>query len=114
MSAGYLELFLEQGEDFSVSVTLDGINGEPYNLTDHTVKSDIRKSHWSENKTESFVASIENASLGIIRLTINSNTTQLISSGRYVYDVFITNSVNNVRSKVLEGMLFIEPSATKK
>lgn len=114
MSAGYLELFIEQGEDFSITVNLDSINGEPYNLINHTVKSDIRKSYWSANSTASFDASIEDSLLGIIRLSLSSNNTQIISSGRYVYDVFITNSTDNIRSKVLEGMIYIEPSATKK
>lgn len=114
MSAGYLELFLEQGEDFSVTITLDGINGEPYNLEDCIAKSEIRKSHWSANSTASFNATIQNPPLGIINLSLNSNTSQAIASGRYVYDVFITHNTDNTRSKVLEGMLFVEPSATKK
>ena len=114
MSAGYLELFLEQGEDYSISITLDGLNGYPYNLTNSNVKSDIRKSYWSENVTASFSANVANTELGIITLSLPANTTQDIRSGRYVYDVFITNTSNPTnRSKVLEGIVNVEPSATK-
>lgn len=113
MAAGYLELFLEQGESFSVDITLDAINGSPYDLSDFAVKSQIRKSHWSIDTTAVFDSSISaNGSNGIITLSLPATTTQSIESGRYVYDVFLTNSSNN-RSKVLEGILFVDPSSTK-
>jgi hypothetical protein len=113
MAAGYLELFLEQGEDFSVDITIDAINGTPYDLSDFSVKSQIRKSHWSANTAAIFDASISaNGENGIITLSLNSPITENISSGRYVYDVFLTNSSNN-RSKILEGILFVDPSSTK-
>jgi hypothetical protein len=113
MAAGYLELFLEQGEDFSADITIDSLNGSPYDLSNFTVKSQIRKSHWSDNTTASFDASISaNGQNGIITLSLDSSITENVSSGRYVYDVFLTNSSNN-RSKVLEGILFVDPSSTK-
>ena len=43
MSAGYTELFLEQGTTFQSSITLDGVSGEPYDLTGFIAKSQIRK-----------------------------------------------------------------------
>lgn len=112
MSAGYLELFLEQGETFSANVSLDQINGSPYNLMNYIVKSDIRKSYWSANTSATFTSTI-NISDSTIGLFLDANTTQNLSSGRYVYDVFLTDTVTNVRSKVLEGIVFVEPSATK-
>lgn len=110
MASGYLELFLEQGEDFSADITLDTINGAPYDISDFTVKSQIRKSHWSQNTTAIFEATI--SANGIINLSLDSSITENVSSGRYVYDVFLTNSSNN-RSKVLEGILFVDPSSTR-
>ena len=113
MAAGYLDLFVEQGEDFLVSVTVDGINSEPYNLINHTIKTDIRKSYWSANSTAHFTANVADPESGVITLTLPANTTQSISSGRYVYDIFVTDTMSNTRSKVLEGILHMEPSATK-
>lgn len=113
MAAGYLELFLEQGESFSVDIALDALNGSPYDLSDFTVKSQIRKSHWSTDTTAIFDASISaNGTDGVITLSLDAPITQNVESGRYVYDVFLTNSSNN-RSKVLEGILFVDPSSTK-
>lgn len=113
MAAGYLELFIEQGEDYSVNVTLDSINGQPYNLTNHTVKSDIRKSYWSVNVAVPFSANIANNELGIVSLSLPANSSANLKSGRYVYDVFITETNENKRSKVLEGTIYIDPSSTK-
>lgn len=112
MSAGYLELFLEQGETFSANVSLDQINGSAYDLSNYTAKSDIKKSYWSSNTSASFITSIDDTD-GTIGLYLSANTTQRLTSGRYVYDIFLTDTLTNSRSKVLEGILFVEPSATK-
>jgi hypothetical protein len=113
MAAGYLELYIEQGEDFSVNITLDSLNGEPYNLTNINIKSDIRKSYWSSNVAASFSANVANTQLGVLNLSLPANTSTIMRSGRYVYDVFITNTFDNTRSKVLEGMIHLDPSSTK-
>lgn len=114
MAAGYLELFIEQGDSFAADITLDSINGSPFDLSNYSIKSDIRKSHWSANTTLSFSSSISgNGSTGIITLSLDAANTQLLISSRYVYDVFLTNNSNNDRSKVLEGVIYVDPSVTK-
>ena len=50
MSAGYQELFLEKGADFTTSLTLADVNGDPYNLTGFTAKSQVKKSYYSFNQ----------------------------------------------------------------
>ncbi len=113
MSAGYLELFIEQGEYFSANVTLDTTNGSFYDLTNYTAKSQIRKSYWSESISAEFNTSVEGDS-GIIKISLDSNTTQTLTSSRYVYDIFIVDTNNsNMKTKVLEGLIFVDPSATK-
>lgn len=112
MSAGYLELYIEQGETFSANVSLDQINGSPYDLSSYTVRGDIRKSYWSANVSAAFITSIDDSN-GTIGLYLSANTTQNLSYGKYVYDIFLTDTITNHRSKVLEGMVFVDPSATK-
>jgi hypothetical protein len=111
MSAGYLELFLEQGEDFSVDITLDSINNSPYDISNYSVKSQIRKSYWSANTTAQFNTTI--TSNNVLTISLTSPVTQNVASGRYVYDVFLTSRVSNTRSKILEGILYVDPSSTK-
>ena len=112
MASGYLELFIEQGESFSANISLTSLNNASYNLSSYSAKSDIRKSYWSANTTASFETNIDSV-YGEITLSLSANASQNIASGRYVYDLFLTDSTDGTRSKVLEGILFVEPSATK-
>jgi hypothetical protein len=111
MSAGYQELFIEQGTDYNTTITLDDVDGNPFNLTGYTGKSQVRKSYYSTNATAQFVISIPTPNNGGISLSLSSANTANISAGRYVYDVMIKDSSNNV-TRVLEGIVNILPRVT--
>jgi len=112
MAAGYQELFLEQGTDFVTSITLDDANGNPFDLTDFVAKGQIRKSYYSTNTTGEFIITIiEPETDGTISLGISSANTANIPAGRYVYDVAIKSSSNNV-TRVLEGIVNVLPRVT--
>ena len=111
MAAGYQELFLEQGTDFNTSITLDDADGVPYDLTDFIAKSQMRKSYYSNSTTAEFVISINDPLNGIILITLPSANTANIAAGRYVYDVVIKNSSNNI-TRVLEGIVNVLPRVT--
>jgi|APGre2960657373_1045057.scaffolds.fasta_scaffold07166_2 hypothetical protein len=111
MAAGYQELFLEKGTDFTTSITLDDVNGNPYNLTNYTAKSQMRKSYYSSSATGEFVITINSPLTGIINMSLSSSNTANIPAGRYVYDVAIKNSANTV-TRVLEGIVNVLPQVT--
>ena len=111
MAAGYQELFLEQGTDFSTSITLDDVNGDPYNLTDFTAKSQMRKSYYSTSATAEFTITINSPTSGIIIMSLPSANTSNVAAGRYVYDVVIKDSANTV-TRVLEGIVNVLPRVT--
>ena len=111
MSAGYQELFLEQGTDFTTSITLDDVNGDPYNLTGFTAKSQMRKSYYSTNPTAQFTITINTPTSGVLNISLPSANTANIAAGRYVYDVAIKNSANTV-TRVLEGIVNVLPRVT--
>lgn len=112
MAAAYQELFLEQGTTFTTSITLDDIDGVPYDLTDVTAKSQIRKSYYSANTTAEFTVTINTPTDGTILLLLDSATTANIAAGRYVYDVAIKDTANTV-TRVLEGIVNVIPQVTK-
>jgi hypothetical protein len=112
MPAGYTELFLEQGADFSMSITLDDVSGANFNLVNYSASSQMRKSYYSSNATATFSVSTGNdPSLGVITLTMNSANTANIYPGRYVYDVYVTSA--DARVRVLEGIVSVTPQVTK-
>lgn len=113
MAAGYQDLFLNQNETFTTSLTLDDVNGVAYNLTGFTVKSQARKSYYSNTIAINFDAAISDANNGIISLSASANTTANVSAGKLVYDVFMTQTSTGIVTRVLEGQIFVSPSVTK-
>lgn len=111
MAAGYQELFVEQGSDYTTSITLDDVDGNAFDLTNYTSKGQIRKSYYSANATAEFTITITNPVDGTIGLTLNSANTANIAPGRYVYDVVIKNN-QNVKTRVLEGIVNVLPQVT--
>ena len=111
MPAGYQDLFLEQGTTFTTTITLDDVDGVPYDLTGMAAKGQIRRSYYSANATATFIVNIPTPSEGGIILNLAANTTANIAAGRYVYDVEIVSNVETLR--VLEGIITVTPEATR-
>jgi hypothetical protein len=112
MPAGYQELFLEQGANFTTVIVLDDVNGVAYDLTGSVAKSQIKKSYYSSSNTADFFVSITAPTRGIITLDLSSQITSNIAAGRYVYDVLIKDSANTV-TRILEGTVNVLPQVTK-
>lgn len=104
-------LYIDAGADYSIIVTANQSNGDPLNLTNYTVKSQVRKSYASQTAYD-FTASIFAATSGKIRLSMTATQTSAIKPGRYLYDVEIT-SANGEKRRVLEGIIIITPEITQ-
>jgi hypothetical protein len=111
MAAAYQNLLLEQGTSFLVSIVLDDIYGNNYNLTNFLASSQMRKSYYSSNGVISFSTSVD-IPTGTITLSLPANTSANLIPGRYVYDTIITDNENNV-VRVLEGVIDVSPSVTR-
>ena len=111
MSAGYQNLYLEQGTSFSTTITLDDVYLNSYNLVGYTASSQIRKSYYSSTPTATFSTSI-NSTTGTITLSLDSTATANIAAGRYVYDTIITDINLNV-TRILEGVIDVSPCVTR-
>lgn len=113
MASGYLDQFIDKGTTYSAQVQLENSVGEPYDLSNHTVQCQARRSYYSSNATITFVTSVLDASNGIIQIDASASNTALLPIGRLVYDVVVANTQSNVVSRVLEGQMFISPSVTR-
>lgn len=114
MSAGYQELFLEQGSSFNTTIILDDVYGNSYNLFNYSAASEMRKSYYSTNATAVFDTVVTPLS-GQITLSLDSPATANIKPGRYVYDLVIysnTDAANNT-IRVLEGIINVTPRVTR-
>lgn len=111
MAASYQELFVEKGASYNMTITIDTTNSLPMDLDNYNVKSYIKKSYYSSNNTAEFVVSMAEANTGKVSLTLSPQVTSNIAPGRYVYDVLMKDSSNNV-TRVLEGIVNVSPQVT--
>ena len=114
MSAGYQELFLEQGASFSTTITVDDVYGDAYDLNEYSAACQMRKSYYSSNATATFTTEVYGGT-GSIVLILDSTQTSNIAPGRYVYDILIYSNVNtsNNTIRILEGIINVTPCVTK-
>ena len=82
MSAGYQDIFINQGEDFVTQVTLYDDYGNPYNLTGFSIASQAKKSYYTSNVAIAFTSTIANANNGVIQLSANNTATATLDARR--------------------------------
>lgn len=102
-------LVIDQGADYSTTVNLTDEDGNIVPLTNYTVSAQMRKTYSSSNSV-SFTANVSEE-LGEITLSLTEVQTANITAGRYVYDVFITNS--GITSRIVEGIVTVTPRVTR-
>lgn len=108
------DLFVDQGSTFAAVLTItDSATGLPFNLTGCEIFSDIRKWSNDENVVANINCSISGDPInGQILLSLTDEDTQNIPARRYVYDVIISNSVNQL-FRVAEGIIIVTPGVTR-
>ena len=109
--AGFAELTLEQGASFTTTVTVNGPDGSPTNLTSYTAAAQLRKSYYSTT-ANNFTVTVSNAAAGELTMAMSAANTANLTPGRYVYDLLIT-SPTNIKTRVVEGIVTLLPSVTR-
>ena len=99
---------MNQGDTYSNTLFLTDVNNNPRNLAGYTAQSTM-KQWYTSNTSYSFVATVNVA--GSVVLSMNAATTSTIPSGRYVYDVDLIDSSNNI-TRVVEGLIYVSPAVT--
>lgn len=103
-------IFIDQGTTHSTQLAVNDTNGNAVDLTGYTGAAQLRK-HYTSSNSISFSVSIT-AYPGAITLNLSANTTANLQSGRYVYDVEVTDSQGQV-SRMIEGIATISPNVTR-
>jgi isoleucyl-tRNA synthetase len=103
-------LVIDQGSTFSTDLSLKDENGDPLVLDGYSANSQIRKWYTSQNPAATFSTNIEPYS-GVITLSLTSDQTGNLVSGRYVYDVEINDG--SAISRVVEGIVTVTPQVTR-
>jgi len=106
---------IDQGSDFYIDVIIDNDNNPNnagFDLDDFVARCQFRQ-HYNSSKFYTVDADIIDAQEGRIRLSLSAEDSRQIPSGRYVYDVEVSNQSDGVRFRVLEGILTLSPSVTR-
>jgi len=105
--ATYTVFTIDQGSDFAATANLQDANGLPLNITNCTVRGQMRKSYFSTG-SYNFTCTIVNATSGIISISMAAALTALIKAGLYVFDIEVVG-VSTI-TRVLEGQIEVTPS----
>jgi len=108
--AEFIEYQIEQGATWSNDLTLTDIYNTTLNLTDYTVRAQLRKSYYSTTAVD-FIITTDTT--GLITMELSAETTANLRPGRYVYDLIAEDS-DGVVIRIIEGIATVTPSSTKR
>jgi hypothetical protein len=106
-----VNLVIDQGTTYNLYVELNDDNGNPLSGDDYTAAAKLRKHYGSANST-SFTAALSNNGTGVLTLSLTAAQTANLQAGKYVYDVELADSSNNI-TRVFEGNVLVTPEITK-
>ena len=107
-----LNIFINQGADFSTVLNIVDSNNLALNLTGHTVLAQIRKTYGSTTSTSFTTAIDSDPSTGKATISLTDTQTTALEEGRYVYDVLITNS-SGIKTRAVQGIATVSPSVSR-
>lgn len=105
-------LDIDQGSDFTAIIDLENDDGSAMDITGMQIYSQFRKSY-NSSTAYSFTCQIVDAINGKFSLKLLGTTSSTIKPGRYLYDVEMINPLVNAKSRVVEGIITINPEITK-
>lgn len=110
--AEFVEIQIEAGATFSTEITVNDASGLPKDLTDYTVRSQMRKSYYSTTAID-FVMTVTTPLDGLVTMELNAEATANIRAGRYVYDVEIEEDNSSEVTRIFEGIITVLPNVTR-
>ena len=109
--AALSNIYIDQGSDFSTIISLTDSNNDALNLTGYSAIAQIRKTHGSTTIAGTFATTLV-ANTGQVTLNLTDVVTAAMGSGRYVYDVLLTDGSGD-KTRVLEGQAILTPGVSK-
>ncbi len=103
-------LIIDQGTDATTTVTVTDDYDNPVDLSNFTGYAQIRK-HFSSMKFYSFVVTLDEH--GNVNLHLPANVSNTMEPGRYVYDCKLVHNDDEKQSRVVEGLVTINPQVTR-
>ena len=106
-------LIMDQGSDFSSTITVEDTIGNPLDLTNYTVRGQVRKTYTSSTSWAFTCTKLTSQGPGKIKIDLTPEQTGSMKSGRYVYDVEIVHTSSAPVIRVVEGQVTVTPRVTR-
>jgi hypothetical protein len=105
-------LYIDQGSDYTTTVTINDSAGSPLDLTGYTATAQIRKTYTSSTSVSFLVVFDADRATGKITISLTNAQTSALKSGLYVYDVLISDVLLK-KTRVVEGTANVSPMVTQ-
>ena len=109
--AALSNIYIDQGSDFSTIISLTDSNGDVLVLTGYSALAQIRKTYGSTTIAGTFTT-VLSADSGQLTMSLADTVTAAMDSGRYVYDVLLTDASGD-KTRVLEGQAVLTPGVSR-
>lgn len=110
--AAISNIFIDQGADFSTTVTVSDSAGAALDLSNYTALAQIRKTYESTTATTFTSTFAADRTTGQITISLTDVQTTALDFGRYVYDLLITDGDGD-KTRVVEGIATVNPSVSR-
>lgn len=110
--AAKANIVIDQGADFSTTITVTDSSGSVTNLTGYTARGQIRKHYTSTTAVSLSFTFGSPRTEGKLTLSLSNTQTANMAAGRYVYDVELISAANAV-SRLVEGIATVTPEVTR-
>jgi hypothetical protein len=108
--SGKYNIVAEQGATFRLNFRVE-TDGVPWDLSDYTFAMQVRRSV-SATTTLLDITEATMTSVGQVSVTVNADFMVEVPAGRWVYDIELTSSANEV-TRILEGRFIVTPEVTQ-
>jgi hypothetical protein len=106
-------LIIDQGSDFSSTITLEDNVGNAIDLTNYTIRGQVRRTYTSSTSYPFTCSKLTSQGPGKIKIQLTPTQTGTMKPGRYVYDVEIVHTTGTPVVRVVEGQVTVTPRVTR-
>ena len=112
--AAVANLRIDQGTTFNSDVTVTNSDNTAFDLTGYTAQAKMAQGYAStRTRTVITTAIASDPTTGVITLSLTADQTAVLEApARYVYDVEITKTSDSSITRVIEGIITVNPSVS--
>ena len=113
MTATYLDLYVDQGTDFSYLLNVENPDGTFVNLTSYVYTGQVKMSQFANTQlvNANLFCTAVNVSNGQLNIALDAANTANLAAGEYFYDV-LQKAPNNQVIKFMTGLFIVNPTIT--